>query len=136
MQKLLLIVLCAAAMAKTTPAGNNLTPDADIPVWGVENTHMYTFGSLRFEPFTVHPDGGKKTWTVVQFRPYMSPMLYSDTIFFCGDETQRLANLSGKNVVLTYSRAANQQLKDNRIPAVMVCRSLDAVTVIQSANGN
>lgn len=118
------VVLPIAAKTQGDPLRQPLIPGS-----GYINPHVYAFGMVEMS-FTIQPKPGK-TWTVVNFQPVMTPLLYHETYLFCGDQLSKLQSLDGQLVVLIYSRAFPETAKIETPPKeITACHSLDFVRVV------
>lgn len=97
---------------------------------GYVNPKQFNFGTLTTVPFIVHPTDSK-TWTVIQLRPFGTPLLYSENILFCGDVRKYFQDTEGKFVLLVYSRASSEIARDKKLPIVDTCRAFDSIVIIQ-----
>lgn len=98
---------------------------------GYVNPKQFNFGTLVVAPFIVHPTD-TKTWTVVQFRPLGTPLLYSENLLFCGDVRKYFQDTDGKFLILVYSRAISEIARDKKLPIIDVCRAFDSMFIIQT----
>jgi hypothetical protein len=97
---------------------------------GYSNPRTFNFGMLAAEPFTIHPTP-QKIWTVIQLRPYSTPLLYSETILLCGDITEQLEDAGKNYIVLVYSRASSEMVRDPHLPFITdTCRAFDGMFVV------
>ena len=125
---LVLILLAFWKELRATPK----QPSQAIPdIWHYTNPHSYQLGRITGINL-VSPEKGK-VWTVISWSPSYAPMLYSESLLFCGDARNKLINLTnGQEVVIIYSRAVETaRIPEGPPPHVIACHSLDAVRLVQ-----
>ena len=94
------------------------------------NPHEYSLGKV-LELSTVHPTKGK-TWTSLRWKPERSPLLYSESMLFCGDVTNMFAGITyDDELVLIFSRAVEVAREDNP-PSIVACRNLEGIVQIRT----
>jgi hypothetical protein len=70
-----------------------------------------------------------KLWTVVTWKPAYAPMLYTESLLFCGAKSSEMfVNLTSEDeIVIVYSRAVEVARVDSPPPSILACHSLDYV---------
>ena len=75
-----------------------------------------------------------KLWTVVTWKPAYAPMLYTESLLFCGPKASEMfVNLTSEDeIVIVYSRAVEVARIEEPPPSVLACHTLDHVQKVQS----
>jgi hypothetical protein len=70
-----------------------------------------------------------KQWTVLTWKPAYAPLLYSESLLFCGAQaTEKFVNLTSEDeIVIIYSRAVEVARVDSPPPSILACHTLEAV---------
>jgi hypothetical protein len=70
-----------------------------------------------------------KQWTVLTWKPAYAPLLYSESLLFCGPKaTEMFVNLTSEDeIVIVYSRAVEVARVESPPPSVLACHTLEAV---------
>lgn len=88
------------------------------------NPHEYSLGTVA-EVVLIHPERDK-TWTVVRWKPAYAPLLYDESLNFCGNQSKMFAGVRiDEEIVLVYSRAIEVARDSDKV--IIACRSLDYV---------
>jgi hypothetical protein len=74
-----------------------------------------------------------KTWTVLTWKPAYAPLLYSESLLFCGPKASELfVNLTSEDeIVIIYSRAIEVARAESP-PSILACHTLEKVIKVQS----
>ena len=75
-----------------------------------------------------------KLWTVVTWKPAYAPLLYTESLLFCGEKSsEKFVNLTSEDTIaIVYSRAVEVARVSDPPPTILACHSLDAVIKVQS----
>jgi len=70
-----------------------------------------------------------KLWTVVTWKPAYAPLLYTESLLFCGPKASEMfVNLTSEDqIVIVYSRAVETARADGPPPNILACHTLDHV---------
>lgn len=98
-----------------------------IPPAAYSNPHQYIYGNVSDAFLIKTPKNA--VWTVVEFKPFGTPLLYHETIVLCGD---KLADIAGteatsSSMLLMFSRSVREVEFIKRPTEVVACHSLDGV---------
>ena len=95
------------------------------PSWFV-NQNSYTLGTVR--AVTVVRPSPHKLWTVIEFLPAYTPLLYpGDEILLCGDVSGQFLGLTtNQEIVIIYGRAV-EITKAGSPPVIFACHDLKGI---------
>ncbi len=98
------------------------------------NQNSYTMGTVRAVA-VVKPDA-RKTWTVVDFVPSFTPLLYpGDALMFCGNVSKDFEGLTSTDeVVIVYGRAIEVAKVGGPRPNVFACHSFHALRFVRKTD--
>src|ERR1700677_1101441 len=127
---IVLILFFLFLKANAEGAGKN-KPELD-PAFYV-NQNSYTLGTVR--AITVVRPDARKTWTVVDFVPSYTPLLYpGDELLFCGNVSDKFAGLtSADEIVIVYGRAV-EVTKAGSPPSIFACHNLHAIRFVRKTD--
>ena len=98
-----------------------------IPPAAYSNPHQYIYGSVSDAFLIKTPTNA--VWTVVEFRPFGTPLLYHETLVLCGDKLTDIVGTqaTSDSMLLMFSRSVHEVEFIKRPTEVIACHSLDGV---------
>lgn len=116
------VLLCFAGIAHCA-TGTTRRNSLGVVI-GADNPNVYLLATIA--DGTRLGDGHKEA-TNIRFSPAYTPMLYSETVMFCGNQAERFNDLPGL-VIVTYRRAASSLYRG------VACHELIGVTPVYTPN--